>query len=70
PNPLNPRRYIVLNSGFTFWKAGESSNAQQTPKLPDFAVLDLTVPLQQIPNWGVVSAGFFDEAWEFPESAF
>ena len=70
PNPLNPRRYIVLNSGFTFWKTGESSNALQTPKLPDFAVLDLTVPLQQIPNWGVVSAGFFDEAWEFPESAF
>lgn len=68
PNPSNPRRYIVLNSGFTFWRAGQSSNAQQTPKLPDFALLDLTIPLEQIPGRGVVSAGFFDEAWKFPES--
>jgi hypothetical protein len=67
PNPLNPKRYIVLNSGFTFWRAGEASNAQQTPKLPDFAVLDLTTPLPQIPGRGVISAGFFDESWKFPD---
>lgn len=42
PNPLDPTRYIVVNSGFTFWREGSASNAQQTPKLPDFALMDMT----------------------------
>ncbi len=57
PNPLNPRRYIVLNTGFTFAEAGKGSNAQQTPKLPDYAVLDVATD-------SVVLADFFDEQWE------
>ena len=32
PNPLNPRRYVVINSGFTFHD--QANNAMQTPKLP------------------------------------
>ena len=64
PNPQNPTRYVVLNSGFTFWGAGDASNAQQTPKLPDFAVLDMGVPLDRIPARGVVYAGFYDEDWD------
>ena len=37
--------------------AGAGSNAQQTPKLPDYAVLDIA-------NSGtVVLADFFDEQW-------
>jgi pimeloyl-ACP methyl ester carboxylesterase len=58
PNPLNPKRYVVVNSGFTFAAAGSGSNAQQTPKLPDYAVLDLE-------KNGVAMAGFFDEEWQW-----
>jgi pimeloyl-ACP methyl ester carboxylesterase len=58
PNPLNPKRYIVLNSGFTFCEYGRSSNALQVPKLPDYAVLEIANP-QNVPL-----AGFFDEAWK------
>jgi hypothetical protein len=57
PNPLNPNRYVVLNSGFTFADAGSGSNAQQTPKLPDYAVIEIG------PSRKVVLAGFFDERW-------
>ena len=57
PNPLNPKRYLVVNNGFTFAAAGSGSNAQQTPKLPDYAVLDITL------NGAVVLADFFDEQW-------
>lgn len=35
PNPLNPRRYVVLNSGFTFREYDYLNNARQIPKLPD-----------------------------------
>jgi hypothetical protein len=41
PNPLNPQRYVVLNTGFTFCESGNASNALQTPKLPDYAVVDI-----------------------------
>jgi len=60
PNPLNPEKYIVLNSGFTF--RGFGSNADQTPKLPDYALLNITKadPFKS----GVIAAGFFDEQWE------
>ena len=62
PNPLNPERYIVLNSGFTF--RGFGSNANQTPKLPDYALLDITRadPFAS----GVAAAGFFNEQWQLP----
>ena len=63
PNPLNPKRYVVLNSGFTFAEFGPASNAQQTPKLPDFALVDVSVPRERRLERGVVAAGFFDERW-------
>ncbi len=66
PNPLNPERYVVLNSGFTFCEAGHLSNALQTPKLPDWAVLDLNVPIAARHPGGVAAAGFFGERWELP----
>jgi predicted esterase len=56
PNPLNPQRYIVVNSGFTFAAAGLGSNAQQTPKLPDYAVFEMA-------GNSVALADFFDEQW-------
>ncbi len=66
PNPLNPKHYVVLNTGFTFCEVGRPSNALQVPKLPDYAVVDITVPLaKRIPD-GVATAGFFDEQWRLP----
>src|SRR6202453_2100235 len=60
PNPLNPKRYVVINSGFTFSGAAHLSNALQTPKLPDYAVIDFSSQSGD----GVVDAGFFDEHWQ------
>lgn len=62
PNPLNPAKYVVLNSGFTFRAMG--SNADQTPKLPDYAIIDVTKPDTGIAPGGVEIAGFFDEEWK------
>jgi len=63
PNPLNPEKYVVLNSGIDFRDHGYGSNSLQTPKLPDHAVIDLREPPG--PRWPgrIVAAGFFDEAW-------
>ena len=58
PNPLNPKRYVVLNSGFTFREYDYLNNARQVPKLPDFAVIDIDVPVSARAG-GVVAAGFF-----------
>jgi hypothetical protein len=64
PNPLNPERYVVLNSGFTYREYDYLNNARQVPKLPDFAVIDVNVPpTSQVPG-GIVTAGFFGERWE------
>ena len=66
PNPLNQDRYVVVNSGVTFSEFGHLSNAFQTPKLPDYAILDLDSP-DAFPFMGsVVQAGFFDEHWQLP----
>jgi hypothetical protein len=64
PNPLNPRRYVVINSGFTFHD--QANNAMQTPKLPDWAVVDITKPgnnYRYLPLF-VTAQGFFDESWK------
>ena len=57
PNPLNPKRYIVLNSGFTFREFDYLNNARQVPKLPDFAVIDIDVPVSARAAGGVVDGG-------------
>lgn len=66
PNPLNPKRYVVLNSSFTFRQGSDTSNALQTPKLPDWAVVDLRTPPSAKAPGLVVNAGFFDEQWQLP----
>jgi hypothetical protein len=63
PNPLNPQRYVVVNTGFTFCESGKASNALQTPKLPDYAVVDIEVPRPARLVQGIAHAGFFDEEW-------
>ena len=66
PNPLNPQRYVVLNSSFTFREGSNTSNSQQTPKLPDWAIIDLKTPPSAKWPGLVVDAGFFDERWQLP----
>jgi hypothetical protein len=61
PNPLNPDRYVVINSGFTF--RGFGSNATQVPMLPDFAFVDVREPATSLAPGKVLKAGFFDEEW-------
>jgi pimeloyl-ACP methyl ester carboxylesterase len=63
PNPLNPKRYVVLNSGFTFREYDYLNNARQTPKLPDYAILDVRKPPSTRWPAKVAAAGFFDEQW-------
>jgi hypothetical protein len=68
PNPLNPNRYIVINSGFTFREFDYLNNARQIPKLPDFAVVDITTPRSSKWPGKIVDANFFDEKWAVPKS--
>ncbi|MEO2046337.1 MAG: prolyl oligopeptidase family serine peptidase [Pirellulales bacterium] len=63
PNPLNSKRYVVLNSGFTYREFAYLNNARQVPKLPDWAVIDLRTPPNSLWPGKVVAADFFDERW-------
>lgn len=64
PNPLNPQKYVVLNSGVTYREKALLNNSDQTPKLPDWAVVNLKTPPG--PEWPglVLDAGFFNERWQ------
>ncbi len=64
PNPYNQSRYIVLNSGFTYREYDYLNNARQTPKLPDWAIVDLRTPPNSRWPGKIVAADFFDEAWQ------
>jgi hypothetical protein len=66
PNPLNPKRYLVLNSGFTFREYDYLNNARQVPKLPDFAVIDVRGPVTSRAPGQIAAAGFFGEHWQLP----
>ncbi|MCA8991118.1 MAG: hypothetical protein KDA88_04025 [Planctomycetaceae bacterium] len=67
PNPLNPERYIVLNSGFTYREYDYLNNARQTPKLPDWAVIDVQTPINSRWPGKVVDANFFNEQWQLKD---
>ncbi|MFO0849229.1 MAG: hypothetical protein U0871_11840 [Gemmataceae bacterium] len=59
PDPLNPARYVVINSGHTFGEADlKGTNALLYPRLGDWAVLEAG-------TGKVVAAGLFDESWRF-----
>ena len=64
-NPLTayPARCVVLNSGPTFREGHDRTNSQQTPKLPDWAVIDLSEPPGDLRPGRIAASGFFDEAW-------
>ncbi len=64
PNPMNPNRYVVLNSSFTFREYAYLNNARQVPMLPDWAIVNLDSPPTTIDPGDVVLADFFDESWK------
>ncbi len=64
PSPYDPTRYIVLNSGPTFREAHDRTNSLQNPKLPDWAIIDITTPPDGEKPGKVVAADFFDEQWQ------
>ena len=64
PNPLEPRGTIILNSGLTFREAHDRTNSLQNPKLPDWAILDITGSPDGERAGEVVAADFFDENWQ------
>lgn len=66
PNPLNPTKYVVLNSGPTFREDALLNNSQQIPKLPDWAFIDVNTPADGKWPGKVLDAGFFDEQWKTP----
>ncbi len=96
PNPLNPQRYVVLNSGPTqrsglltnkinvkldapkpMEPAGDwihdlsvTTSALVTPKLPDFALINLDTPPDGEAPGAFVRTGFFNESWQLaPDSS-
>jgi len=63
PSPLNPERYVVLNSGHTFHAADfEQTNAMLYPRLGDYAILKPTGKDKLAAE--VVHAGIFDDSWQ------
>lgn len=64
PNPLNPRRYVVLNSGLTFREGHDRTNSLQNPKLPDWVVIALDQLPDALSPGRIADAGFFDEDWK------
>ncbi|MFO1094855.1 MAG: alpha/beta hydrolase-fold protein [Planctomycetaceae bacterium] len=64
PNPDAPGRYVVLNSGPTFREGHDRTNSLQNPKLPDWAVVDLSQPPDAIAPGRIAAADFFDEQWQ------
>jgi hypothetical protein len=57
PNPLNPQKYVVLNTGQTFSANRITSGTESVffPRLGDYAVLTT--------GGSTRTAGFFDEEW-------
>lgn len=64
PNPEAPDRYVVLNSGPTFREGHDRTNSLQNPKLPDWAVIDVSQPPDAVSPGRVAAADFFDEGWQ------
>ena len=64
PNPMNPDRYVVLNSSFTFREYAYLNNARQVPMLPDWAIVNLKIPPGPVWPGEVVAADFFNESWQ------
>jgi predicted esterase len=67
PNPLNPRRYVVINSGHTMHeKDFRASNSWLFPKLGDIAVQKINLKDDGSPEATTVWAELFDSNWQLP----
>ncbi len=67
PNPLDPRRYVVLNTGHSFHENElTETNSTLFPRFGDYAVLRLRQPIDRAVESEVVTAGYFDENWSLP----
>ncbi|HXG10187.1 MAG TPA: prolyl oligopeptidase family serine peptidase [Gemmataceae bacterium] len=65
PSPLNPRRYVVLNSGHTFHAPEfRGTNALLFPRLGDYALLKRTPTTKDPLEVEVVTAGLFNDFWQ------
>ncbi|MGH7202162.1 MAG: hypothetical protein ACREJB_16275 [Planctomycetaceae bacterium] len=69
PNPLNPRRYVVINSGHTFHQQDfEASNAWLFPRLGDIAIQKFAPDGEGRYKEEVVWAALFNAGWSLPQS--
>ena len=67
PNPLNPRRYVVINSGHTMHeKDFRASNSWLFPKLGDIAVQKFPDGVNDPTKATTVWAEMFDSNWKLP----
>ena len=64
PNPKNPDKYLVVNSGMTYREFSNVSNSRQIAMLPDWAIIKTDTPSDDIFPGEVVADGFFDEQWQ------
>ncbi len=68
PNPLNPRKYVVLNTGHSFHeKDFKASNAQLYPRLGDAAVLRFRADKKTGFSEEIVTGEIFNTRWEIEE---
>jgi predicted esterase len=68
PSPLNPQRYVVLNSGHTFPTAAYTqTNAMLFPRLGDYALVRVAPQANDALATDVVEAGLFNEYWEIEQ---
>ena len=63
PNPLNGKRYVVINSGLTIDER-EYHGDYSMPKLGDLAILKVQAG-SEAPD--VAFASLFDESWKLPK---
>jgi hypothetical protein len=63
PNPLDPAKYVVLNTGLTIEDRGYNGD-YGTPLWGDFAIVKVK-PGAFVPD--VLTAGLFDENWQLPK---
>jgi pimeloyl-ACP methyl ester carboxylesterase len=63
PNPLNPAKYVVLNTGLTIEDRGYNGD-YGTPLWGDYAIVKVK-PGAEVPD--MLIAGLFDENWNLPK---
>jgi predicted esterase len=70
PSPFAAGRYVVLNSGHTFHEPDfKNTNRMLYPRYGDWAVLSVSKNGNDAPADTVVTAGLFDEQWQWPAVA-